>query len=456
MKIQKTLFGILLLFPFFCHAQGTIDYIEITDGFTQPVGMVNAGDGSNRMFVIERAGIIKILDLNTGNILPTPFLDIDAVVESSSGEEGLLGIVFHPDFPTSPYFYINYITPEGTSPSSNDTTRISRFTIDPNNPNLADPNSELKIIDFYQPAGNHNAGDLQFGPDGYLYASIGDGGGSGGSGSGFSQDVNSILGKMIRIDINQDDFPADDDKYYSIPFDNPYVGITGLDEIWHLGLRNPWKFSFDRMTGDMYIADVGQNAWEEVSTAASGVSDMNYGWKCREGAHQYNSCGSSPAGFDEPVFEYSHSIGKSITGGYVYRGEYFENFKGWYFCADYSFNKIFQFQGITGANPQFPNPTNKVYKPSAFGESESGELYIASYTDGTIYRIIDRSVCPPVLNLPTVTEDINLAEFDLTSNAQLGVGNFQFFAGNTIELQSGFTIPSGTFFMADIGACGMP
>ena len=206
----------------------------------------------------------------------------------------------------------------------------------------------------------------------------------------------------------------------------------------------------------MYIGDVGQGDWEEIDVALSGVSDLNFGWKCREGAHQYNSlpCGSSAAGFAEPVFEYDHGAGRSVTGGYVYRGSIFENFKGWYFFADFAFSKLWQFQGTAGANAK--TPINNISNPSAFGESESGELYIAAYNLGTIYKIIDRSVCPEEQTLAVVNDPIELAEISITSTATLGMGTFDFYAGDFIQLNDGFTVPQGTVFSIGIGACGAP
>lgn len=446
---------VCLLYSVITFGQGTPDFLDIASGFTQPVAIANAGDGTNRLFIVERAGVIRIIDLHTGQVLPTPFLDITSQVESSGGEEGMLGLAFHPEYQDSGYFYVYYIFPEGGDLNAPDSTKVARFKVSDANSNIADPGSEYRILSFDQPANNHNAGDMHFGPDGYLYIASGDGGGAGGSGSGHSQDSTNLLGKILRIDVDSDDFPADGEKNYSIPTGNPYSTSLSRNEIWHLGLRNPWKFSFDRLNGDMYIADVGQNDWEEIDVAMAGEKNLNFGWKCREGAHQYNglACGSSAVGFEEPVFEYDHGEGRSVTGGFVYRGNNFDNFKGWYFFADFAFSKLWQFQGPTAANPT--TPINSISSPSSFGESESGEMYIASY-GGTIYKIIDRSVCPPTQSLAVVSNAINLAEISLSSTATLGAGDFSFFAGDFIQLNADFSVPIGTSLHVEIGACGTP
>ena len=259
-------------------AQTKIALNVYAGGFTRPVDIVNAGD--SRLFIVEQRGIIKIIDGN-GQVLSTPFLDIDARVGSQGNEQGLLGLAFHPDYANNGFFYVNYTNNSGD-------TRIARFKVSADNPNVADPNSEKLLLPVDQPYSNHNAGDLTFGPDGYLYFGLGDGG-SGGDPQNNGQTATAYLGKMLRIDVDNGD-------PYAIPPTNPFKDTDFyLDEIWATGLRNPWRFSFDRLTGDLWIGDVGQDAWEEIDfQPASSTGGENYGWRCYEGNHVYSMSGSCP------------------------------------------------------------------------------------------------------------------------------------------------------------------
>ena len=309
----------LTCFPFLQAQQIGVE--AISSGYTKPVAVVNAGD--DRLFIVEQDGYIKILHTN-GTV--TTFLDIHARVNSTGDEQGLLGLAFHPDYASNGYFYVNYINNSGN-------TRISRFSVTPGNPELADPLSESILLTITQPYSNHNGGNLEFGPDGYLYCGMGDGG-SGGDPGNRAQDITSqLLGKMLRIDINSG-------TPYGIPPSNPFVGITGDDEIWAYGLRNPWRWSFDRLTGDLWINDVGQDSYEEVDfQPASSAGGENYGWRCYEGNHEYNFSACSPTTtFTYPIFEYTHGDpdgGYVTTGGYVYRGTAFPGLYGKYIFCDF-------------------------------------------------------------------------------------------------------------------------
>ncbi len=245
----------------------------IASGLQAPVFITHAGDNSGRLFVLEQPGRIRVI--KQGMLLSTPYLDITSLV-LYGGERGLLGLAFHPNYKQNGTFYVNYTR------QTDGATVIARYRVSATNPDLADSASATILMIIPQPYANHNGGCLQFGQDGYLYIGMGDGG-SGGDPQNYAQNINSLLGKMLRIDVNNG-------NPYAIPPDNPYVNRDGADEIWALGLRNPWRFSFDRLTGDLYIADVGQNAWEEVNfQAANAQGGINYGWRCREGAHPYNS-----------------------------------------------------------------------------------------------------------------------------------------------------------------------
>ena len=343
--------------------------------FTSPVQVTHAADGSGRLFVVQQDG--KIFIIKNSLLVPQTFLDLGNLL-IYGGERGLLGLAFHPDYPTTPYFYVNY-----TRLSDGDTV-IARYTITAD-PDIADPSSASVLLTVDQPYSNHNGGQLLFSPlDGYLYIGMGDGG-SGGDPENRAQNPNTLLGKMLRLDV-------DSASPYAIPVDNPYVGIAGRDEIWALGLRNPWRFSFDRLTGDLYIGDVGQNAWEEVDFQAAGTpGGVNYGWRCREGMHNYNfefSCQALT--LTEPVAEYSHSLGCSVSGGFVYRGQTFPNISGRYFYGDYCSGRIWSFYQTSSAPVGFSTPILELDSPlsiSSFGEDESGELYIADYY-GSIHQLI--------------------------------------------------------------------
>jgi glucose/arabinose dehydrogenase len=341
---------------------------------TDPVDLQNSGDGTNRIFVVERAGRIKVFP-NSQTVQSTKtFLDITDRV-TSGGEMGLLGLAFHPDYENNGYLFVNYTA------SSPLMTRISRFTVSSTNPDSADKNSELILMSFSQPFSNHNGGWIGFGPnDGYLYIGVGDGG-SGGDPQNHGQNVNTILGNILRIDVNNQDPGLE----YAIPPDNPFVDSTGSEvkEIYAWGLRNPWRNSFDPVTGWLWCADVGQNAWEEIDIIENG---KNYGWRCYEGNHPFNTSGCGPQSeYVFPIWEYARSLGYSVTGGYVYRGPNVPELTGKYIYADYGSNRIWalEYDGINPATNEYL--LNAPASPTSFGVDENDELYVVTFSPDRIY-----------------------------------------------------------------------
>jgi glucose/arabinose dehydrogenase len=339
-----------------------------------PVDILNAGDGSGRLFIVEKRGRIRILQNN--QFLPVPFLDIQNEVGSQHTEQGLLGLTFHPKYSETGLFFVNYTDGNGN-------TVIARFHISADDPNRADPVSEVDLLHVDQPYANHNGGGLAFGPDGYLYIGLGDGG-SAGDPHRNSQNLQTLLGKMLRIDVDHGD-------KYAIPPDNPFVGGGGLPEIWAYGLRNPWRFSFDRLTGNLYIADVGQDAWEEIDFVPSGTpGGMNFGWSYYEGNHPYKNQPPANMNFTFPVVEYSHAEGCSVTGGNVYRGSVLPEWQGVYFYGDYCSGNIW---GLihTGENAWLAKILFTTgAQISTFGMDEAGEIYLADYGSGTLLRLTRR------------------------------------------------------------------
>ena len=339
---------------------GAYQWQEIASGLQRPVDL--QADGSGRLFILEKVGRIRILQ--DGQLLAQPFLDISDRVGSSGNEQGLLGLAFHPEYAQNGRFFLNYTDKNGD-------TVIARYQVT-NDANLADPNSEVKLLGVEQPFANHNGGVLTFGPDGYLYAGLGDGG-SGGDPFGNGQNKNVLLGKILRLDV-------DSAEPYAIPTDNPFG-----NEVWVYGLRNPWRISFDRSTGDLYIGDVGQNAWEEIDFLPAGSpGGTNFGWNLREGAHDYK--GSASPDLVDPVAEYSHQEGGcSVTGGYVYRGSMPE-WNGIYLYGDYCTGFIW---GLIQSNGGWQNQQlfDMAVTITSFGEDEAGELYLLS-DSGSVYRFV--------------------------------------------------------------------
>jgi glucose/arabinose dehydrogenase len=341
----------------------------LQNGLERPVAIVDPGDGSGRLFIVEQPGVIRIYQ--GGELLPEPFLDIRPRVGSRGSEQGLLGLAFHPAYAQNGLFYVNYTDLNGD-------TVIARFSVSGNDANRADAGSELQLLFISQPYPNHNGGSVVFGPDGYLYLGLGDGG-SGGDPQGNAQALNTLLGKILRIDV-------DTGNPYAIPAGNEFSG-GGAAEIWAYGLRNPWRFSFDRLTGDVYIADVGQNAWEEVNFLPAGSpAGANFGWVIREGTHPY--AGAAPVGMEliDPVAEYDHGQGCSVTGGFVYRGEALPAWQGVYLYGDYC-------TGIIWGLARTPDGAwlNRVLfetglNISSFGEDAAGELYLTDLNGG-VYRL---------------------------------------------------------------------
>ena len=378
-------------------AQTVLTTELVTDQLERPIFLTHAPD-DNRLFILEKRGRIRII--KDGVLLPTPFLDIDSLVgggTSDFDERGLLGLTFAPDYQSSGYFYVNYTNGAGN-------TTVARYTVSAN-PDIADPASAHTIIVIDQPQSNHNGGWIDFGPGGCLFIGMGDGGGAGDNGFGHTagvgngQDItDNLLGKMLRLDVTGDDFPDDDNRNYAIPADNPFVGITGDDEIWAFGLRNPWRNSFDRDTGDLWIADVGQSSWEEINVQpANSSGGENYGWRCREGMHDFDTSGDcSQTPFTEPIYEYGHNQGCAITGGYVYRGCAVPDLQGTYFFADYCSSRIWSFRYDGTTVTEFTDRTSElspggglsIATLSSFGEDAAGELYILDQTDGEIFKIV--------------------------------------------------------------------
>ncbi len=338
-------------------------WVTVIDNLEKPVGIAAAGDGSGRLFVIEQGGVIRIM--TSEGFLPAPFLDIQDRVGATSSERGLLGLAFHPDYTENGYFYVNYTDQRGD-------TIIARFQVSAGDLNIANPTSELQLLKVNQPFANHNGGGLAFGPDGYLYIGLGDGG-SGGDPMGNAQDITTLLGKLLRIDVS-----STDDSLYTIPPDNPFVSTGGAPEVWAYGLRNPWRFSFDRQTGDLYIGDVGQNQWEEVNFLPAGsTGGANFGWNYKEGTHTYQ--GTAPADLVDPVFEYDHSLGCSISGGVVYRGSQLPEWQGVYLFGDYCSGNVWGLISTSAAEWQSSLLYSGLGNITAFGEDDSGEIYAVTY-----------------------------------------------------------------------------
>jgi len=348
-----------------------LELLPVASGLSTPVVVTNAGDGTNRLFIVEKVGRIRIVE--NGALLATPFLDIDPIVNSGGNEQGLLGLAFHPNYTGTGYFYVNY------TDSSGDTV-VSRFSVTAGDPNIADPGSEFEILSIVQPFTNHNGGQIEFGPDGYLYIGMGDGG-SGGDPDERAQNLAVLLGKMLRIDIDNSDPPLD----YRIPADNPFVGVSGAaEEIWAYGLRNPWRFSFDRTTGDLFIGDVGQNLYEEIDfQPASSAGGENWGWRCYEATHPYNTSGCGPIGdYEMPILEYSHSSGRcSVTGGYRYRGVLAPGLRGAYLFGDYCSGDVWAgvYDEMGGSWSAVDlNFTDNLFSLRTFGEDEQGNVFVSA------------------------------------------------------------------------------
>jgi len=377
-------------------ASAAVDLVEVVTGLTQPVAVANAGDGSGRLFVLERAGRVRIVDAG-GDLLPTPFLDVDADVLSNFSERGLLGLAFHPDYASNGRFYVYYTVDAGPGdPLSDGDSVLEEVTVSAD-PDVADPTTRRVVLTVAQPDWNHNGGQLAFGPDGYLYLALGDGGG-GGDTYGNGQNRASLLGAILRLDVDGDDFPADDGRNYAIPPDNPFVSDpAGADEIWAWGLRNPWRFSFDRCTGDMFIGDVGQNVYEEIDLQRAGTpGGVNWGWNQCEGMHPYAGsgaiCGTDADGFEPPILEYTHGGSPfrcSVTGGYRYRGTLQPELAGRYLYGDYCAGTIWAAAEGTDGSWSASVVSQSGVDISAFGEGEDGELYLAAYDTGRIYHVVD-------------------------------------------------------------------
>lgn len=399
MPLRRTfsLFLLLAMFAAVVRAQESapvafsetpLDSVEMVRTFKnlrirRPLIITHAGDGSGRLFVAEQQGVIHIMPKDEAEGETTEvFLDIDKQVHFNprQNEEGFLGFAFHPDYKSTGKFYVYYTTEKEPHLSV-----ISEFSVSKDDPNKADPASEKVIMTIKQPFWNHNGGTIAFGPDGYLYIGLGDGG-SGGDPEGNGQNLSSVLGSLLRIDVDH----QADGKNYAIPADNPFVGVKGAQpEIYAYGLRNIWRFSFDSKTGVLWCGDVGQDVWEEINLIVKGG---NYGWNKREGFHQFKNSGvDANDKMIEPIYEYDHNVGKSITGGVVYRGTAVPELVGKYLYADYVTGKVWALDydleaKKVKANYRIANPSNPPVV--TFGEDESGDVIVSAIFGeyGTLYR----------------------------------------------------------------------
>lgn len=384
-----TYFALLVLFGVAAQTHGQrLTTTRVLGGLESPVGIAFVPGDATRLFIVEKTGNIVIRHDDGSTSV---FLDVSDLLALSSNEQGLLGLAFHPDSANNGLFFINY-----TEVETNDTV-VTRYEVSQNDPDVADPNSATEIFRMPQPFLNHNGGNLQFGPDGYLYIGTGDGG-AGGDPGNLAQDLLAYHGKILRLDIDN----PDQGRAYGIPADNPYVNDPdALDEIWASGLRNPWRYSFDRATGDLYIGDVGQDQWEEISYQRGDSSGAeNYGWRLKEGTHCFNppeDC--DPGGLTDPIYEYEHTFNFpfrcSVTGGFVYRGESIPLLQGTYFFSDWCSNEIlsFRYDGtnlteFTDRTAELDPPDTQIRNVTSFGEDSDGELYLlGEFGGGNLFRI---------------------------------------------------------------------
>jgi glucose/arabinose dehydrogenase len=358
-----------------------IGFETVAEGFDRPVHVADPGDGSGRLFVVEQEGRIRIV--RDGETEPEPFLDIVDRVESGGNEQGLLGIAFHPNFAENGLFFVGY-TARGGDGAGNNT--VARFRV-ADDPNRADRESGAILLSVPDPFRNHNGGLVAFGPDGYLYVGFGDGGASGDPEEN-AEDPSALLGKILRIDVDR----PDAGQPYGIPADNPFAdGVDGAPEVWAYGLRNPWRFSFDRETGDLWIADVGQNAREEVNVqSAESAGGENYGWDLMEGTACFEDAAceatAEDLGLVLPVAEYGRDLGISVTGGYVYRGEAVPELRGVYLFADFGTGLLWGLGRDAAGEWVTSEPVETGINPSSFGEDAAGELYVTDLNGG-LYRV---------------------------------------------------------------------
>ena len=424
-KLRALAILLLCFCPLFANAQ-SLDVERVLTGLAQPIFATYAPGDSDRLYIVQRSGAIRVLNLNTDTLNGSNFIFVPGV--STSFEGGLFAVAFHPDFENNGHFFVHYTDNTGFD------SRVVRYTA--TNSDTASTATALNIIEINQPQENHNGGWMGFGPDGYLYIALGDGGGANDSGSGHtagtgnSQDItNNLLGKMLRLDIDGDDFPSDNNRNYAIPPTNPFVGVTGDDEIFLYGLRNPWRCSFDRLTGDLYIGDVGQGAREEISLfPAAGHKNYNMGWRLREGILQTPGVGGPrPADNIDPIYNYPRTGqfgGSSVTGGYVYRGPV-QGLRGNYFFTDFNSNNLWSLR-FDGSQPddfdgqnfsalfRWNNVVNvdagTISRVASFGEDLEGNLYLLDLNGGELFRVVggslfeDGTLNPPIIPFAGILE----------------------------------------------------
>ena len=354
---------------------GTLHLIAVAGSYNNPLYVTAPPGDTARLFVVEQAGTIRVVQ--HGQLLTTPFIDITGRV-GSGGERGLLSVAFHPSYATNGFFYVNYTDLNGD-------THVERFTVSAADSNVADTATHKLILFVKQPYANHNGGLVLFGPDGLFYIGMGDGG-SGGDPQNRAQTPDSLLGKLLRIDVDGGD-------PYAIPNGNPYKnggGGGGAPEVWALGFRNPWRFSFDPPSGQLYVADVGEVSWEEVDVEPASQPGLNYGWHIMEGAHCFNPDPCSSAGLILPRIEYSHADGCAVMGGYVYRGARSPALVGQYFFSDLcsGWLRSFTFSNNAVATRTLWSPDVGLSSPHSFGQDANGEIYVVDGA-GTVYRIAE-------------------------------------------------------------------
>lgn len=433
-------------------AQWDIDFEKVAEGFQEPIGIVHAGDDD--LYIIERQGKVQHWIRSQSPTTVETFMDISDLLTAQGGEQGLLGLAFHPTYPDSPYCYVNYTDKSGN-------TTVSRFsTTVKGQYRIADPTSEKILLRIDQPYSNHNGGQVWFGPDDYLYIATGDGGLFNDPGNR-AQDLTSLLGKILRIDINHGD-------PYGIPSDNPFaMDDFAQDEIWAYGLRNPWRNAVDPATGALYIADVGQNAWEEVNyQSASSAGGENYGWVCYEASEKlgFVSCDESMLVF--PVYAYPHDPSGggcpgSITGGVVYRGSEYPDLDGVYFFADYCTGVVRSMKVLAAA---IIVDTALVWQKdiiTSFGQDIDGEVYITGYLSGQIYKlrltstsVQDQTPAHSAIHWIQQGQDLILSEVVANGKIYTLAGEEVWHSSSTFDEIRGLTLPGGVYLLTGLDQDG--